>query len=140
MSQWTDWHKARAAAAGAGMLPGEELRIDRFLASVCMTCEGDGDVCVGFGIDSHTRPGIVRCPDCAGTGQAPAATSREGPMPEPVRMPAEVISALMAACSRHPSQRVMQVIVNALGIDPFYVEDEDAIRKLYEYANGGPGA
>lgn len=53
---------------------------------------------------------------------------------EPVRSPTRVIRALEVACAAHPSQRVMQVIVNALGEDPFYAEDEDAESMLYEYA------
>ena len=36
---------------------------------VCETCEGYGEVCVGFGIWSEMRPGIAVCPDCGGTGQ-----------------------------------------------------------------------
>lgn len=46
----------------------------------------------------------------------------------------EVIRALKTACAAHPEQRVTQVLVNALGSDPFYVEDPEAARKLYEYA------
>jgi hypothetical protein len=51
-----------------------------------------------------------------------------------VRRPDVVLLALRAACARHPEQRVMQVIVNALGTDPFYVEDTDAAHKLADYA------
>lgn len=54
-------------------------------------------------------------------------------MTEPIRMPGQVLIALKAACDAHPSQRVAQVVVNALGTDPFYVEDGDAIGKLYDY-------
>jgi len=36
---------------------------------VCDICEGYGEVCVGFGLYSHMRPGIARCPDCDGSGQ-----------------------------------------------------------------------
>jgi hypothetical protein len=61
-------------------------------------------------------------------------------MPEPVRDPAGAITALWEACRKHPDQRVTQVIVNALGTDPFYVEDPDAITKLYEYAALVPGS
>lgn len=53
---------------------------------------------------------------------------------EPVRNPRGVLAALQGACERWPDQRVMQVVVNALGNDPFYVEDEEAIEKLVEYA------
>lgn len=52
----------------------------------------------------------------------------------PIRKPIEVIQAISLAASAYPDQRVMQVIVNACGNDPFYVEDEDAIKKLREYA------
>jgi len=38
--------------------------------NVCDTCEGYGEVCVGFGLYSHMRPGIARCPDCDGDGRA----------------------------------------------------------------------
>lgn len=41
----------------------------------CLTCEGDGEVLVGFGIYSTMRPGIKRCPDCGGTGEAPDSSS-----------------------------------------------------------------
>jgi hypothetical protein len=46
----------------------------------------------------------------------------------------ETIMALVSACSKHPEQRVMQVIVNALGSDPFYIENADAEAKLIAYA------
>lgn len=42
----------------------------------CPTCDGDGEVCVGFGIDSEMRPGIARCPDCGGTGEAPEMVAK----------------------------------------------------------------
>jgi hypothetical protein len=45
-----------------------------------------------------------------------------------------VLVALKAACAAHPTQRVAQVIVNALGSDPFYVEDRKAARLLADYA------
>lgn len=48
-----------------------------------------------------------------------------------------VADALVAACDAHPEQRVMQVLVNALGVDPFYVPDDEAARKLYAYAAKG---
>lgn len=46
----------------------------------------------------------------------------------------ETLMALSFACSKHPEQRVMQVIVNALGTDPFFVENADAEAKLIAYA------
>jgi hypothetical protein len=54
-------------------------------------------------------------------------------MPPP-REPKSVLIALEAACRAHPSQRVAQVVVNALGADPFYVEDDEAASELYKYA------
>lgn len=56
---------------------------------------------------------------------------------EPIRNPGAALSALRAACMTHPDQRMGQVIVNALGADPFYVEDDDAEAKLYAYAQAG---
>lgn len=56
------------------------------------------------------------------------------PLSEPIRDPAKVLAALAAASASHPNQRVMQVIVNALGEDPFYIEDMKAAERLYEYA------
>lgn len=53
---------------------------------------------------------------------------------EPVRYPEGVLRALMAACASHPDQRVMQVIVNALGPDPYYIEDSEALVLLTKYA------
>lgn len=50
------------------------------------------------------------------------------------RSPDFVLAALSAAVIAHPDQRVMQVVVNALGTDPFYVEDQDAALKLKDYA------
>lgn len=58
-------------------------------------------------------------------------------MAEPVRCPSAVMTALGVACRAHPDQRVMQVIVNALGVDPFYVEDMDAHNALLAYAARG---
>ena len=58
-------------------------------------------------------------------------------MPAPKRQRTEVLDALLRACLAHPEQRVMQVVVNALGTDPFYVEDPDAVRKLQDYAFTG---
>lgn len=58
-------------------------------------------------------------------------------MAEPIRRPDAVLSALKAACDAHPDQRVMQVIVNALGTDPFYVEDCDAALTLSDYQQAG---
>lgn len=46
-----------------------------------------------------------------------------------------VLIALKAACVAHPTQRVTQVIVNALGTDPFYMEDEEAEELLIKYIN-----
>jgi hypothetical protein len=62
-----------------------------------------------------------------------------GQKDKPIRMPAQVLTALKVATDAHPDQRVMQVIVNALGTDPFNVEDCDAIGKLYDYAASGEG-
>lgn len=45
-----------------------------------------------------------------------------------------VVHALEVACQAHPSQRVAQVIVNALGRDPFYMDNEEARERLYDYA------
>lgn len=45
-----------------------------------------------------------------------------------------VVHALEVACQAHPSQRVAQVIVNALGRDPFYMDDDEARERLYDYA------
>lgn len=55
----------------------------------------------------------------------------------PDRNPDAVIDALRAACAMHPTQRVMQVIVNAIGVDPFYVEDDHAAKRLNAYAEEG---
>lgn len=55
-------------------------------------------------------------------------------MAEPIRNPASVLAALKGACEAHPDQRVMQVVVNALGEDPFYVEDAEAVEALVAYA------
>jgi hypothetical protein len=52
----------------------------------------------------------------------------------PNREPESVLFALRAACDAHPDQRVAQVIVNALGTDPFYIEDRDAAQRLADYA------
>ena len=54
-------------------------------------------------------------------------------------MPAQFARALTEACRAHPEQRTCQVIVNALGTDPFHMEDEAAIAKLREYAEMGYG-
>jgi hypothetical protein len=48
--------------------------------------------------------------------------------------PRRFAQALSIACEAHPSQRTCQILVNALGGDPFYMEDDAAIHKLYEYA------
>lgn len=53
---------------------------------------------------------------------------------DPVRNPGGVIASLAEACVTYPDQRVMQVIVNALGTDPFYVEDDEAIKALMAYS------
>ena len=53
---------------------------------------------------------------------------------KPVRILGEVMRALSAASCAHPDQRVMQVIVNACGTDPFYLEDEEATRLLFDYS------
>lgn len=45
-----------------------------------------------------------------------------------------VIRALEVACQAHPSQRVGQVIVNALGEDPFYLDNDEALERLNAYA------
>lgn len=55
---------------------------------------------------------------------------------ESFRSPSAVLAALKAACEAHPDQRVMQVIVNALGPDPFYVEDAQAIQRLNDFTAG----
>ena len=44
-----------------------------------------------------------------------------------------VVRALEAACMAHPTQRVGQVIVNALGTDPFYLDNDEAHAKLADY-------
>lgn len=51
--------------------------------------------------------------------------------------PEAFAAALKAACIAHPQQRSCQVIVNALGLDPFYMEDSEAINKLFAYAREG---
>ena len=56
----------------------------------------------------------------------------------PPRDPRAVIGALTAACAAHPDQRVTQIIVNVLGEDPFYVEDDDATELLFAYAELRP--
>lgn len=53
---------------------------------------------------------------------------------KPVRAPIPVLSALSAACRAYPDQRVAQVIVNALGTDPFHVDDITAADLLSKYA------
>jgi hypothetical protein len=58
----------------------------------------------------------------------------EGEVMARFRNPALVLVALQQAVEAYPDQRVMQVIVNALGEDPFYVEDTDAAAALYSYA------
>lgn len=40
---------------------------EQMVAGVCETCDGDGEVAVGFGIYSTMRPAIARCPDCGGS-------------------------------------------------------------------------
>lgn len=50
-----------------------------------------------------------------------------------------MLGALRVACASHPTQRVAQVLVNALGPDPFYIEDVDARTLLYDYAKEGQG-
>ena len=50
--------------------------------------------------------------------------------------PAGFDSALRAAQLNHPEQRTCQILVNALGEDPFYMEDAQAIVLLYAYARG----
>jgi hypothetical protein len=54
-------------------------------------------------------------------------------MSKPERRPDAVLRALREACAAHPDQRVMQVVINALGVYPFDVEDEDASAKLDAY-------
>lgn len=44
------------------------------------------------------------------------------------------MEALNAAMHAHPNQRAAQVIVNALGPDPFYVSDDAATTSLWAYA------
>lgn len=51
--------------------------------------------------------------------------------------PSAFVAALRAAQTAHPSMRTCQILVNALGIDPFYVEDGEAVAKLYAYAQKG---
>lgn len=55
---------------------------------------------------------------------------------KPVRAPTRVVNALQLACEAYPNQRVTQIIVNALGADPFYVEDLEAAAALNAYARG----
>lgn len=54
------------------------------------------------------------------------------------KRPHAVTAALLGACAAHPQQRVAQVLVNALGTDPFYMNDDEVIRKLNEYAGVRP--
>lgn len=49
--------------------------------------------------------------------------------------PDAVAAALKAACQCYPEMRTAQILVNALGRDPFYLEDEDMIVGLYAYCN-----
>lgn len=55
------------------------------------------------------------------------------------RNSAAVLKALEIACMAHPTQRVLQVLTNALDLDiddPFYMEDSEAEARLYAYAAG----
>lgn len=58
-------------------------------------------------------------------------------MKKPIRHPDAVVEALKIAIKAHPDQRVMQVIVNACGEDPFYRDDLNAVSELIDYAKRG---
>lgn len=60
---WSDEHTEREDGA---------MVCGRCGVAKCKTCDGDGEVLVGFGLTSTIRPGIKRCPDCNGTGDADA--------------------------------------------------------------------
>jgi hypothetical protein len=49
------------------------------------------------------------------------------------------LAALNAAMAAHPQQRAAQVIVNALGTDPFYLDDYEATQKLWKYVHLAQG-
>lgn len=49
----------------------------------CPMCDGEGQICVGFGIYSNLRPGIAHCPECHGTGTVPDAGVYSFPRPCP---------------------------------------------------------
>jgi hypothetical protein len=44
--------------------------------------------------------------------------------------------ALRVAQELHPTLRTCQILVNSLGTDPFYLEDDEAISRIYAYVNG----
>jgi hypothetical protein len=46
---------------------------------------------------------------------------------------------LRVAQELHPTLRTCQILVNALGTDPFYLEDDEAIERLHAWISG-PGA
>lgn len=48
------------------------------------------------------------------------------------------LKRLSAVWKANPDLRLGQLVVNALGPDPFYVEDDDLLRRLEEYTKS-PG-
>lgn len=42
----------------------------------------------------------------------------------------QVLARLEWAWERHPDLRLGPIIVNAAGLDPFYVEDEELIKRI----------
>lgn len=59
-------------------------------------------------------------------------------MRNPARIPG-VVAALMAAWTAHPDQRLGQLVFWAAdGCDPFYIEDDVIIERLYTLAKPHP--
>lgn len=48
--------------------------------------------------------------------------------------PADFAEALAVCQYVYASQRTCQILVNALGADPFSIEDDEAVTLLYDYA------
>lgn len=53
-------------------------------------------------------------------------------MRDPARIP-EVLFHIKKVWECHPDWRFCQLIVNFFGRDPFYVEDEDVIKRLEKF-------
>jgi uncharacterized protein YihD (DUF1040 family) len=62
-------------------------------------------------------------------------------MRDPTRIP-RILARLQAVWEKHPDMRLGQLIVNAAGVDPFYIEDEKLAYMIEEFdarsASKGP--